>query len=245
MFYFPGKGDQWNSNIVLLAKVNTIACCNVLQNRLSLFPGPWIMENSYPPRYSNACIGGGALQPDAGMYINNVINNPHLDPELNHYGQGLGVVGPSPGPSCVAETVPQVVQDPGLPTPKRRRATKPQSEENFQRALEAVRFGGIGFCKAARMFGVNNRTLWLEYKKKGYPNNRPSIKSRIKREHRTPPPEHKEEMQQLEQQQQLVFCPPQVPAGGFVDTRQVDFPIQSLPQGSSLNILGPNFNNIQ
>lgn len=46
------------------------------------------------------------------------------------------------------------------------------------RALDAVRFGGIGFCKAARMYGVNNRTLWLEYKKRGYPNFRLSIKNK-------------------------------------------------------------------
>nr|XP_022918169.1 protein tramtrack, alpha isoform-like isoform X2 [Onthophagus taurus] len=61
---------------------------------------------------------------------------------------------------------------------KRKRSLNPQADENFIRALEAVRFGGIGFCKAARIFGVNNRTLWLEYKKRGYPINRLSIKNR-------------------------------------------------------------------
>lgn len=38
------------------------------------------------------------------------------------------------------------------------------------------------------MFGVNNRTLWLEYKKRGYPNNRPSLKSRVKQEVNSSPP---------------------------------------------------------
>ncbi|XP_057652329.1 protein abrupt-like isoform X2 [Diorhabda carinulata] len=61
---------------------------------------------------------------------------------------------------------------------KRKRSFNPQGDENFLRALEAVRFGGIGFCKAARMYEVNNRTLWLEYKKRGYPNFRLSIKHR-------------------------------------------------------------------
>nr|CAD7195161.1 unnamed protein product [Timema douglasi] len=65
---------------------------------------------------------------------------------------------------------------------RRKRSTNPQADENFVRALDAVRFGGIGFCKAARMFGVNNRTLWLEYKKRGYPVTRPSLKSRVKQE---------------------------------------------------------------
>ncbi|XP_055538027.1 longitudinals lacking protein, isoforms J/P/Q/S/Z isoform X2 [Wyeomyia smithii] len=71
---------------------------------------------------------------------------------------------------------------------KRKRSVNPQGDENFLRALEAVRFGGIGFCKAARLYGVNNRTLWLEYKKRGYPISRPSIKSRIKLEPNISPP---------------------------------------------------------
>ncbi|XP_044757579.1 longitudinals lacking protein, isoforms H/M/V isoform X2 [Coccinella septempunctata] len=61
---------------------------------------------------------------------------------------------------------------------RKKRSVNPQSEERFIKALEAVRFGGIGFCKAAKMYGVNNRTLWLEYKKRGYPNFRLSIKNR-------------------------------------------------------------------
>lgn len=44
-----------------------------------------------------------------------------------------------------------------------------RKNENFLRALEAVRDEGIGFCKAAKIHGVNNRTLWLEYQKRGYP----------------------------------------------------------------------------
>ncbi|XP_028173668.1 longitudinals lacking protein, isoforms H/M/V-like isoform X3 [Ostrinia furnacalis] len=203
--------------------------------------GQWsMMEHTYP-RYSNACVGG--LQPDPGMssYMNNVMN-PHMDGELADYSQGLGVAGPSPG-ACAAE--PQTPQEPApQPQPRRRRTTNPQSEENFQRALEAVRFGGIGFCKAARMFGVNNRTLWLEYKKKGYPNNRPSIKSRIKREHTTPPPEHKEELPQPEQQMALL-CPPHPVPVSFIDSRPIDFPLQGVPHNSPLNILGVNFNTMQ
>lgn len=199
-----------------------------------------MVEHTYP-RYSNACIGSGGLQADPGMYMNNV---PHMTPEMSDYGQ-LGVPGPSPGPSCVDNNPGQPTQDQPQMTPaKRRRTTNPQSEENFQRALEAVRFGGIGFCKAARMFGVNNRTLWLEYKKKGYPNNRPSIKSRIKREHTTPPRELKEEAAQQEQQMALI-CPPHPVSVGFIDSRPIDFPLQGVPHNSPLNILGVNFNSMQ
>lgn len=95
------------------------------------------------------------------------------------------------------------------------------------------------------MFGVNNRTLWLEYKKKGYPNNRPSIKSRIKREHTTPPPEHKEE-QQLPEQQMALVCPQhQVPPGFIESNAAHGFPLQGVAHNSPLNILGVNFNSMQ
>lgn len=206
----------------------------VLQNHLSLFPGQWSMLEHTYPRYTNACLGGGGLQPDQGMYLNNVMNQ-HGESEMNNYGQVLGMTGPAPGPSCVADA--QAIQPINQMQQKRRRTTNPQAEENFQRALEAVRFGGIGFCKAARMFGVNNRTLWLEYKKKGYPNNRPSIKSRIKREHVTPPP--KEEPPQPDPQMALL-CPPHPVSVGFIDPRPVDFPLQV--NNSPLNIInGVNF----
>ncbi|XP_049885305.1 longitudinals lacking protein, isoforms H/M/V-like [Pectinophora gossypiella] len=209
--------------------------------------GQWsMMEHTYP-RYSNACLGS-SLQGEA-MYMNNM--SQHMNAGLSEYGQALGVggvggvggvAGPSPGPSCVADAAAAPEQPPQQQQ-KRRRATNPQSEENFQRALEAVRFGGIGFCKAARLFGVNNRTLWLEYKKKGYPNNRPSIKSRIKRERTTPPPPRdlvKDDVPQQEQQMALI-CPPHPVPVNYIDSRPVDFPLQGMAHNSPLNILGVNF----
>lgn len=42
--------------------------------------------------------------------------------------------------------------------PKRKRSVNPQGEENFLRALDAVRFGGIGFCKGK--FSMNDRK-WI------------------------------------------------------------------------------------
>ncbi|XP_050422086.1 longitudinals lacking protein, isoforms H/M/V-like isoform X2 [Adelges cooleyi] len=44
-----------------------------------------------------------------------------------------------------------------------------RDSDRFKEALEAVRAGRMGFCRAAQEYGINNRTLWLEYKKKGYP----------------------------------------------------------------------------
>lgn len=101
----------------------------------------------------------------------------------------------------IPNSPPQIMQ-------KRKRSVNPQADENFLRALEAVRFGGIGFCKAARMYGVNNRTLWLEYKKRGYPNFRLSIKNRnsCKQEYaqqqQQTQPENSDQQQQQQQHTQ-------------------------------------------
>jgi hypothetical protein len=145
------------------------------------------------------------------------------------------------GSSATAQPVP----------PKRKRSVNPQGDENFLRALDAVRFGGIGFCKAARLYGVNNRTLWLEYKKRGYPISRPSIKNRIKLEpNMSPPPTSSTptgvEENTMETYDSLpppsismasvattsetsggtLMCPPHahpMNVMGFLDTRHVDF----------------------
>ncbi|XP_026741505.1 zinc finger and BTB domain-containing protein 14-like [Trichoplusia ni] len=201
--------------------------------------GLWTaVENSYP-RYTNACLGAGMLQSEPGMgYIANVGGAQHLAGDM-HYAQAVELAGPSPGPSADKPAEPARARL----AARRKRATNPQSEENFQRALEAVRFGGIGFCKAARLFGVNNRTLWLEYKKKGYPNNRPSIRSRIKKEHRQPSPKFKQE----ESQHHMLVCPQQqVPAASYVESGPHGFPLQGVPQ-NTINLLGTSvtFSNIQ
>ncbi|XP_067644787.1 uncharacterized protein [Eurosta solidaginis] len=85
---------------------------------------------------------------------------------------GVGVVNSS-------SLVNTINENGGNQVAKRKRSTNPQGSENFINALEAVRSGGIGFCKAARIYGVNNRTLWLEYKKRGYPVSRRSIKEQL------------------------------------------------------------------
>ncbi|XP_067003440.2 protein tramtrack, alpha isoform isoform X1 [Anabrus simplex] len=135
---------------------------------------------------------------------------------------------------------------------RRKRSSNPQADENFVRALEAVRLGGMGFCKAARMYGVNNRTLWLEYKKRGYPITRPSLKARVKQDAPTSssPPCVKQEVRTStspssqstnnapEQSMPVstaspAICPPPPTTGmvgGFMDTRHVEF---AHPQGPS------------
>nr|CAD7453845.1 unnamed protein product [Timema tahoe] len=114
---------------------------------------------------------------------------------------------------------------------RRKRSTNPQADENFVRALDAVRFGGIGFCKAARMFGVNNRTLWLEYKKRGYPVTRPSLKSRVKQEISSSTGGANNTNQQMAPSQSNM-APPSQPMGppptvvnmsGFLDSRPNEF----------------------
>lgn len=52
---------------------------------------------------------------------------------------------------------------------RKKRESGIRDSDRFKEALEAVRLGRMGFCRAAQEYGINNRTLWLEYKKKGYP----------------------------------------------------------------------------
>lgn len=144
----------------------------------------------------SSSTGGGTYQSTAGtsQIINNYpqsISTP-TSPQCTDssivqsvYSQGTASIQ-SPGstagaPSAAGTATPRGTGT-AANTSKRKRSVNPQGDENFIRALEAVRYGGIGFCKAARLFGVNNRTLWLEYRKRGYPISRPSIKSRVKQE---------------------------------------------------------------
>lgn len=178
---------------------------------------------------------------------------------LQHTSSG----GPSPSTQC-----PSNCQSPCASPQtaiKRKRSTNPQADENFIRALDAVRYGGIGFCKAARMYGVNNRTLWLEYKKRGYPNNRPSLKSRVKQEvNSSPPPSAAppSSAQPINSQSPTPMGPPTTPhsthnthsthtmltshsphtmLSGYIDSRHTDaytLPSPTMP----INLHGVNYN---
>lgn len=178
---------------------------------------------------------------------------------------GGGGGGPSPSSSqCNASNCQSPCASPQATTTKRKRSTNPQADENFIRALDAVRYGGIGFCKAARMFGVNNRTLWLEYKKRGYPNNRPSLKSRVKQEIApSPPPSGTTVAQPVGSQSPSTTMgpPPSTPhtahnthsthtmltahsphamLSGYIDSRHTDY---ALPSASMpINLHGVNYN---
>lgn len=55
------------------------------------------------------------------------------------------------GSSSASTTSTTSTATPAVP-PKRKRSVNPQGEENFLRALDAVRFGGIGFCKVRKYF---------------------------------------------------------------------------------------------
>lgn len=59
---------------------------------------------------------------------------------------------------------------------KKRRLGSNIDNAMLGQAIEAVR-QGMGFLRASRIFGVNNRTLWLEFQKRGYPSGRNRIKS--------------------------------------------------------------------
>lgn len=172
--------------------------------------------------------------------------------------QHASSTGPSPSTQC-----PSNCQSPCASPQtaiKRKRSTNPQADENFIRALDAVRYGGIGFCKAARMFGVNNRTLWLEYKKRGYPNNRPSLKSRVKQEVNSSPPPAST-AQPVNSQSPTPMGPPTTPhsthnthsthtmltthsphtmLSGYIDSRHTDYALPSTTM--PINLHGVNYN---
>ena len=153
----------------------------------------------------------------------------------------------SPCPSSCTSPCPSPCLSPvfvsagsGQNSPSRRkRSINPQSEENFLRALEAVRFGGIGFCKAARMYGVNNRTLWLEYKKRGYPVTRPSLKARVKQILPTsmlPPVSNQMEPPPNVAATSIMGPPPpatHMQVGGFLDSHHVEFVHPQGPAATS------------
>ncbi|XP_039287011.1 protein bric-a-brac 2 isoform X2 [Nilaparvata lugens] len=86
----------------------------------------------------------------------------------SHFTTGGGwELHPSPHYPAPPAAAPPLAP-PKARAPHRRRIN-PQQSEAFREALEAVRTGRLGFCKAAKTYGVNNRTLWLEYKRLGYP----------------------------------------------------------------------------
>ncbi|XP_024935739.1 protein tramtrack, alpha isoform isoform X2 [Cephus cinctus] len=177
---------------------------------------------------------------------------------LQHTSSSSSSSGPTPSTQC-----PSNCQSPCASPQtaiKRKRSTNPQADENFIRALDAVRYGGIGFCKAARMFGVNNRTLWLEYKKRGYPNNRPSLKSRVKQEVNSSPPPAPS-TQPVSSQSPTPMGPPTTPhsshnthsthtmltthsphamLSGYIDSRHTDYALQS--SSMPINLHGVNYN---
>ncbi|XP_031346812.1 protein bric-a-brac 1-like isoform X3 [Photinus pyralis] len=162
---------------------------------------------------------------------------PHvtLPTEINYApASNLSQCSDSNTPTSVDDTLTSTINTDHIAnsppsSQKRKRSINPQADENFVRALEAVRFGGIGFCKAAKMYGVNNRTLWLEYKKRGYPNHRISIKNR-KQEFINPPsllraPESPVPVPPVsEVKNQMICSNPDsgIVAGNYIDSRHVD-----------------------
>nr|XP_012236052.1 PREDICTED: mucin-5AC [Linepithema humile] len=202
----------------------------------SAFTTPEITASStISDQYSGTSTTGSSCA------LTNYPNSSHGT--LQHVSSG----GPSPSTQC-----PSNCQSPCASPQtaiKRKRSTNPQADENFIRALDAVRYGGIGFCKAARMFGVNNRTLWLEYKKRGYPNNRPSLKSRVKQEVNSSPPPSAPPAQPMNSQSPTPMGPPTTPhsthnthsthtmltshsphtmLSGYIDSRHTDYALPIL-----------------
>lgn len=182
-----------------------------------------------------------AVRRDIPQYAGHAYHSHQMLP-MPSCAYGPSTTPSSPCPSSCPSPCPSPCSSPvfmsagsGQNSPSRRkRSINPQSEENFLRALEAVRFGGIGFCKAARMYGVNNRTLWLEYKKRGYPVTRPSLKARVKQDLAAsmPPPSSNQMEPPPNVTATSVMGPPppatNMQVGSFLSSHHVEF---AHPQG--------------
>lgn len=70
-------------------------------------------------------------------------------------------------PTAYASSVQKVV--------KEKRGREKFRGPEWEQAIEAVR-KGMGFCRAARAYGINNRTLWLEYQRRGFCSDRARVK---------------------------------------------------------------------
>ncbi|KAG8233091.1 hypothetical protein J437_LFUL013091 [Ladona fulva] len=140
---------------------------NPVSSHISTYPNPAF------PRIKSGGIGNNGSGGGRGLGGGSSFTH-HYAPHYYHHSHS------SNSPVALSSQVsPNSNQNLALTgTTVRRKRTNTQTDENFLSALEAVRTGGVGFCKAARMYGVNNRTLWLEYKKRGYPITRPSVKAR-------------------------------------------------------------------
>nr|XP_034188529.1 flocculation protein FLO11 [Osmia lignaria] len=230
------QGLQWTIMEHTYPRFALSSCqTNLSIQASSAFTTPEITASSaISDQYSGTSTTGSSCA------LTNYPNSSHGT--LQHASSG----GPSPSAQC-----PSNCQSPCASPQtaiKRKRSTNPQADENFIRALDAVRYGGIGFCKAARMFGVNNRTLWLEYKKRGYPNNRPSLKSRVKQEVNSSPPPA-QSAQPVNSQSPTPMGPPTTPhsthnthsthtmltthsphtmLSGYIDSRHTDYALPTM-----------------
>ncbi|XP_043526173.1 longitudinals lacking protein, isoforms H/M/V-like isoform X3 [Frieseomelitta varia] len=256
---------------------------NVTQSSVSSQPPAhqglqWtIMEHTYPRFALSSCQTNLSIQASSAFTTPEITASSTMSDQysgtsttgsscaLTNYSnsshgtlQHASSSGPTPSTQC-----PSNCQSPCASPQtaiKRKRSTNPQADENFIRALDAVRYGGIGFCKAARMFGVNNRTLWLEYKKRGYPNNRPSLKSRVKQEVNSSPPPAPS-AQPVNSQSPTPMGPPTTPhsthnthsthtmltthsphtmLSGYIDSRHTDYALPSTTM--PINLHGVNYN---
>ncbi|XP_012275183.1 longitudinals lacking protein, isoforms H/M/V isoform X2 [Orussus abietinus] len=239
-----------------------------------------IMEHTYPRFALSSCQTNLSIQASSAFTTSEITASSTISeqysgtsttgsscaltsyPNSSHGSlQHASSSGPSPSAQC-----PSSCQSPCASPQtaiKRKRSTNPQADENFIRALDAVRYGGIGFCKAARMFGVNNRTLWLEYKKRGYPNNRPSLKSRVKQEVNSSPPPASSTSQPVNPQSPTPMGPPTTPhsthnthsthtmltthsphamLSGYIDSRHTDYALPSATM--PINLHGVNYNSM-
>lgn len=99
---------------------------------------PNSIVNNYPPSISTPTSPiVQSVYSQQSTPIQSPVNIQNSTSDANSSASNNNVTNVSSGNASTGSSAP----------PKRKRSVNPQGEENFLRALDAVRFGGIGFCK--------------------------------------------------------------------------------------------------
>jgi hypothetical protein len=119
---------------------------------------PNSIVNNYPPSISTPTSPiVQSVYSQQSTPIQSPVNIQNSASDANSSASNNNVTNVSSGNVSTGSSAP----------PKRKRSVNPQGEENFLRALDAVRFGGIGFCKLSifRIFPSSSSCLYKDSSK--------------------------------------------------------------------------------
>lgn len=142
-----GSNSNSNNNTAIQSQASTPV---QLQYQTTYSPqiiavNPNSIVNNYPPSISTPTSPiVQSVYSQQSTPIQSPVNIQNSTSDANSSASNNNVSNVSSANVTTASSAP----------PKRKRSVNPQGEENFLRALDAVRFGGIGFCKLS-ILGMN------------------------------------------------------------------------------------------